>query len=105
MKDWKELTTIQKILIGSFVAIILMLIPESGFLLDVGGIDLVLFILFFYSQNIKQWFDVYFGVIEYPTIGLKTFVTHTTFTGVFMLITGSVVMAYGVFLILMFLKG
>jgi len=105
MKSWKELTRIQKILMGAFVISIVILVPESGFLLDVGGIDLLLFILFFYSQNIKLWLDLHFGSMRYPEIGVKTFVTHATLTSVFMLMTGSVVLAYGFFLVVMFMNG
>jgi len=61
MKDWKELTSTQKILIGLFVITLIALIPESTFLLDTGGIDLLLFILFKYSQNIKLWYQLHFG--------------------------------------------
>jgi hypothetical protein len=63
MKDWKELTTIQKVLVGLIVGTVLILVPESTFLLDVGGIDLFLFILFMYSQNIRLWVDLYFGFL------------------------------------------
>jgi len=104
MKDWKELTSIKKILIGAFVITLVILVPESAFLLDAGGIDLLLFILFMYSQSIKLWVDLHFGFLKYPNIGVITFVTHTTFTSVFMLITGSVILAYGFFLLLMFVK-
>jgi len=105
IKEWKELTRIQKILIGAFVISIVILVPESGFLLDVGGIDLLLFILFFYSQNIKLWFDLHFGFMKYPHIEVKTFITHTTLSSTLMLLTGSVGLAYGFFLVVMFLKG
>jgi len=108
MKLWKELHQIedlnktQKIVLGIVVLTVVMLIPESTFLLDVGGLDLVLFILLIYGQNIKQWFDIHFGFMSYPHIEIKTFATHTTLSSVLMLMTGSVVLAYGFFLIVMF---
>jgi len=111
MKLWKELNQLkelsktQKILLGMLVIAVVMLIPESAFLLDVGGIDLLLFILLFYGQNMKQWFDLHFGFINYPNIGIKTFVTRATLSSALMFVTGSVVLAYGFFLVVMFLGG
>ena len=105
MKEWKELSRVQKVLVGLFILTIVLLIPETSFLIDVGGVDLILFILFMYSQNIKMWFESYVGVLTYPTIDNKTFVLHTTATSLFFGLSGSVVFAYGVFLVLMFVKG
>jgi len=105
MKEWKELSRVQKVLVGLFILTIVLLIPETSFLIDVGGVDLILFILFMYSQNIKMWFESYVGVLTYPTIDNKTFVLHTTTTSLFFWLSGSVVFAYGVFLVLMFVKG
>jgi len=110
MKLWKELNKIeelsktQKILLGILVITVVMLIPESAFLLDVGGLDLILFMLLFYSQNIKLWFDLHFGLMSYPNIGIKTFVTRATLSSTLMLLTGSVGLAYGFFLLVMFLE-
>jgi len=111
MKLWKELNQIeelsktQKILLGILVITVVMLIPESAFLLDVGGLDLLLFMLLFYGQNMKQWFDLHFGLMCYPNIGIKTFLTRATLSSVLMFVTGSVVLAYGFFLVVMFLRG
>ena len=105
LKHTQDLTNIQKIVLGMLIIMVVIFVPESAFLLDVGGIDLFLFIFFFYSQSIKLWVELHFGCLKYPNIGRKTFVTHMTFTSIFMWVTGSVVFAYGVFLVLMFLKG
>ena len=105
MKEWKELSRLQKVLVGLLIITIMMLIPETSFLIDVGGVDLILFFLFTYSQNIKMWIESYVGVLTYPTIDNKTFVLHTTSTSLFFWLSGSVVFAYGVFLVLMFVKG
>ena len=110
MNLWKELrqrelTRLQKILLGVLIISLVMLVPESSFLLDVGGIDLILFMLFMYSQNIKVWLDTYFRVLHYPTIDRQTFVIHSTVSSLFLWFTGSVVLAYGIFLISMFMKG
>ena len=105
MKEWKELSGVQKVLVGLFILTIVLLIPETSFLVDVGGVDLILFIFFMYSQNIKIWFENYEGVLTYPSIDNKTFVLHTTATSLFFWLSGSVVFAYGVFLVLMFVKG
>ena len=105
MKDWKKLSRLKKILLGLFIISIVILIPETSFLLDAGGVDLILFLLFMYSQNIKIWFENYKGILTYPSIDNKTFAVHTTATSLFFWLSGSVVFAYGVFLVLMFLKG
>ena len=105
MKEWKELSRVQKVLVGLFILTIVLLIPETSFLVDVGGVDLILFILFMYSQNIKMWLESYVGVLTYPTIDNKTFVLHATATSLFFWLSGSVVFSYGVFLVLMFVKG
>ena len=105
MKEWKELSRLQKVLLGLFILTIVLLIPEASFLIDVGGVDLILFMLFMYSQNIKMWFESYVGVLTYPTIDNKTFALHTTATSLFFWLSGSVVFSYGVFLVLMFVKG
>ena len=104
MKEWKELSKLQKVLVGLLIISIVLLIPESSFLVDVGGVDLILFILFMYSQNIKIWIESYAGLLTYPSIDNKTFVLHTTATSLFFWLSGSVVFAYGVFLVLMFVK-
>ena len=105
MKEWKELSRLQKALVGLFILTIVLLIPEASFLVDAGGVDLILFILFMYSQNIKMWFESYVSLLSYPSIDNKTFVLHTTTTSLFFWLSGSVVFTYGVFLVLMFLKG
>jgi len=104
MKEWKELSRVQKVLVGLFILTIVLLIPETSFLIDVGGVDLILFFLFMYSRNIKMWFESYVGVLTYPTIDNKTFVLHATTTSLFFGLSGSVVFSYGVFLFLMFVK-
>jgi len=109
MNLWKELkqvelTRLQKILLGLFVISLVILVPESAFLLDVGGIDLILFMLFMYSQNIKVWFDTYFGTIKYPLIEPKTYVKSVSLSSALFFITSSFVFSSGFFLLLMFLK-
>jgi len=103
LKSLKELTYLQKILIGLLIVSLVMLVPESAFLLDVGGLDLILFILLMYSQNIQNWYTMYFSSVSYPAIDTQTFVVHSTVTSVFLWVTGSVVFSYGFFLVLMFM--
>jgi len=104
LKNLKELTSLQKIIIGVLIVSVVMLVPESAFLLDVGGLDLILFILLMYSQNIQNWYTLYFGSISYPAINTQTFVAHSTVTSMFLWVTGSVVFSYGFFLLLMFMQ-
>jgi len=104
LKNLKELTNLQKILLGLLIVSLLVVMPEMSFLLDVGGLDLILFILLMYSQNIQNWYTMYFGSVSYPAINTQTFVAHSTVTSVFLWVTGSVVLSYGFFLVLMFMQ-
>jgi hypothetical protein len=103
MKIWEELSRIQKILLGILIGTILISIPESVFLIDVGGVDLVLFFLVMYSQNIKVWVDLHFGMIKYPMIETKIYVKSMSLSSVLFVITSSFVFSSGFFLLLMFL--
>ena len=105
MKTWKELSRLQKVLVGLLIISIVLLIPEASFLVDAGGVDLILFMLLMYSQNIKLWFENSMNIFSYPSMSNRTFVVRSTATGLFFWLSGSVVFAYGVFLVLMFLKG
>jgi len=105
LKHIQELSKIQKILLGMLIIVVVMLVPESAFLLDAGGIDLILFILLMYSQNLKLWFNAHFGALRYPSLDNRTFVTHSTVSSLFWWMTGSVLLAYGFFLVSMFMRG
>ena len=104
MKSWEELSRTQKILLGVLIGTILISIPESAFLLDVGGIDLVLFILVMYSQNIKMWYDLHFGMLKYPMIETSTYIKSISFSSILFFITSSFVFSSSFFLLLMFLR-
>ncbi len=104
MKTWEELSRIQKILLGILIGTILISIPESAFLIDVGGVDLVLFFLVMYSQNIKVWVDLHFGMIKYPMIETGTYVKSMSLSSVLFVITSSFVFSSGFFLLLMFFR-
>jgi len=104
MKIWEELTRIQKLFIGLFFISIVLLIPETTFLLDAGGIDLIVFILFMYSQNVKSWYDLHFGMIKYPLIETKSYVKSVSLTSVFFLMTSSLVFSFSFFMLLMFMR-
>ena len=104
MKSWNELTRMQKILLGLFIGAILISIPESAFLLDAGGIDLILFILVMYSQNIKMWYDLHFGMIKYPMIETRAYVKSVSLSSVLFFIKSSFIFSSGFFLLLMFLR-
>jgi len=104
MKSWNELTRIQKILLGLLVATIVMLVPESSFLVDVAGVDLILFFLMMYSQNIMTWFDMHLGAVTYPIIETRTYIKSVSFTSILFWITSSFVFSSGFFLVLMFIR-
>lgn len=46
MKSWNELSLLEKVLLGAFLITILALVPEMGFLIDIGGIELITGIIF-----------------------------------------------------------
>ena len=104
MKSWNELTRIQKILLGLLVAVIVMLVPESAFLIDVGGVDLILFFFLMYSQNIKTWFDMHLGVVTYPMIETKTYVKSVSLAYILFWMMSSFVFSSVFFLVLMFMR-
>jgi len=105
MKTWKELKRVQKILLGLLIVTILISVgPESAFLLDVGGIDLILFILVMYSQNVKMWYDLHFGMIKYPMIETRAYVKSVSLSSALLFVTSSFVFSSGFFLLLMFLR-
>jgi len=104
MKSWHELTRIQKILLGTLVIMVVMLVPESAFLLDAGGIELIVFFLTMYSQNLKLWFDLHFSMIKYPMIETRTYIKSVSLTSMLYWITSSLVFSSGFFLVLMFMR-
>jgi len=104
MKSWNELTRTQKILLGLLVATIVMLVPETSFLIDAGGVDLILFFLLMYSQNIKVWFDMHLGAVTYPIIETKTYVKSVSLASMLFWIASSFVFSSGFFLVLMFIR-
>lgn len=104
MKNWNELSRIQKILLGLLIGTILITVPESGFLVEVGGVDLVLFIVVMYSQNIKIWYDLHFGMLEYPMIETGTYIKSISLSSALFFITSSFVFSSLFFLMLMYLK-
>ncbi len=105
MKSWNELTRTQKILLGILIGIILISIPEAAFLLDAGGIELIVFFLTMYSQNIKLWFDMHLDIIKYPVvIETKTYVKSVSLTSVLFWVTNSFLFSLAFFLLFMFMR-
>ena len=105
MKTWEELTRIQKIFLGLFIGAILISVgPESAFLLDVGGVDLILFIVVMYGQNIKAWGEMYLGIIKYPLIETGTYIKSVSLSSILFFITSSFIFSSGFFLLLMFFR-
>jgi len=104
MKTWKELSRVEKIVFGFLLVCAFLLMPEASFLMGVGGVDLGLFVLLMYSQNIKTWVDMHFGMISYPLIETKSYVKSISLSSVLFFITSSFVFSSGFFLLLMFLR-
>ena len=104
MKTWKELSRIEKVLFGFLLIIAFILVPEVSFLMNVGGLELGLFVLLMYAQNIKAWYDLHLGMIQYPLIETGTYIKNVSFSSVLFFITSSFVFSSSFFLLLMFLK-
>ncbi len=104
MKSWNELTRTQQIPLGVLVIIIVILVPESAFLLDAGGVELIIFFLTMYSQNLKLWLDLHFGMITYPIIDSRTYVKSVSFTSILFWITSSFAFSSAFFLVLVYTR-
>jgi len=104
MKTWKELSRIEKVLFGFLLIIAFILVPEVSFLMNVGGVELGLFILFMYVQNIKAWCEMYFGVIKYPLIETGTYIKSVSLSSILFFITTSFIFSSSFFLLLMYMK-
>jgi len=103
MKAWKELSLVEKIVVV-VILLIMASSPELAFLLDAGGIDMVLMILFVYSYQIKTWLDMHLGFLKYPIIEKSSYIKSVSLSSALLFVTSSFVFSSGFFLLLMFLR-
>jgi len=104
MKTWEELSRVEKTVFGFLLLCAFILIPEASFLMGIGGVDLGLFILIMYGQNIKRWYESYFGILKYPIIETKTYVKSISLTSIFFIMTSSLMFSSSFFMLFMFVK-
>ncbi|WP_196140358.1 hypothetical protein [Aliikangiella sp. G2MR2-5] len=58
MKNWKELTNFQKLVITLAIVILALLAPEFMMLLDLGGIEAAFTCLLLYYKPLFQWLRI-----------------------------------------------
>jgi hypothetical protein len=110
MRHWNELSVIQKIFIGLFIAAAAFAGPEMVFLLDMGGIELAFGALFIYFKPLIVWVQskikwlssqlnmTKIAFLNSALFQPKVFTTHAVFCSVAMLLTGSFILSVGFFL-------
>jgi len=103
MKSWNELSLLEKVLLGAFLITILALVPEMGFLIDIGGIELITGIIFIYASSVKMYFQNLLALLAYPQIKKKIFLGSALLSSATLLTTGAMLFSGGLFLILMYM--
>jgi hypothetical protein len=110
MRNWNDLSLIQKLLIGLFIAFAAFAGPEMMFLIDIGGIELAFGALVMYFKPLIIWLQPklnwLYSQIKITKVGFlnsaifqpKVFTTHAVFCSVAMILTGSLVLSVGFFL-------
>jgi len=110
MRNWHDLSLIQKLLIGLFIAAAAFVGPEMMLLIDIGGIELAFGALVMYFKPLIVWLQpkinwlysqiqiIKVGFINSAILRPKVFTTHAVFCSVAMILTGSFVLSIGFFL-------
>ena len=110
MSNWKDLSLIQKVIIGLFIVAAAFAGPEMIFLIDIGGIELAFTALFLYFKPLLVWLQpkvnwialqVNIAKVAFLNSALfkpKVFTTHALFCSIAMILTGSFVLSVGFFL-------
>jgi len=117
MNSWKDLSLTKKIIFGALIIVATIFAPELMILVDVGGIDLAFGFLLFYYKPTIEWFkskiyalknnlqiarDI---ILNSALVRPKIFVVNAVYCGIFLLVTGSVLFSYGLFLPALFING
>jgi hypothetical protein len=110
MRNWNDLSLIQKLLIGLFIVFAAFAGPEMMFLIDIGGLELAFGALAVYFKPTIDWLQLkinwLYSQIQIIKIGFlnsaifqpRVFTTHAVFCSVAMILTGSLVLSVGFFL-------
>jgi hypothetical protein len=117
MSNWKDLSLIQKVIIGLFIVAAAFAGPEMMILLDIGGIELAFTALFFYFkplivwlQSKIEWISIQVNIAKMAFLNSsvlkpKIFTTHALFCSVAMILTGSFVLSVSFFLPALLVNG
>ena len=115
--NWKELSLIKKILIGSAILAAAMIAPELMLIIDIGGIDLAFGALFLYYKPVFTWIkDKKQMVNEELKIAKNIIITsalsrpriftlNTAFCSAVILTTGSLLFSFSFLLPALFISG
>ncbi len=110
MSNWKDLSLIQKVVIGLLIAVSAFAAPEMMMLLDFGGMELAFGFLLVYCKPFIVWAQpkinwvssqiniAKVGFLNSALFQPKVFTTHAVFCSVAMILTGSFVLSVGFFL-------
>lgn len=103
MRNWKELSLIQKLIIGLFIIVLAALAPELALLMDLGGIELAFTFMLMYLKPLFLWLKVkyeairelgniaYIAFINSASFKPKVYLTQASFCCIAMVFTGSLV--------------
>jgi Na+/pantothenate symporter len=110
MRNWENLSLIQKVVIGLLITIAAAFAPELMMLVDFGGIELAFSFLLVYCKPLIVWLQpkvnwvssqINIAKAAFLNSALcqpKVFTTHAVFCSVAMVLTGSFVLSIALFL-------
>ena len=89
---------------SSLSPLFLILVPEMGFLLDAGGIELITAMIFIYASSAKMYFQNVLAILAYPNIEHKSFLTSAMLTTLTFWATSAMLFSGGLFLMMMYMR-
>lgn len=110
MKNWEDLTLLQKIFFGSFILTIAVLAPEFALLIQFGGIEVAFAFLLIYLKPAISWFEAkysqlesrvllaYFSFKQSASTKPSVFITQAAFCCLALFITGSAALSFTFFM-------
>ncbi|MBW8182736.1 hypothetical protein [Shewanella nanhaiensis] len=110
MKQWEDLTLLQKILLTTFLIVAAIFVPEIAILLQFGGIEVTFVMLLVWMKPIWQWLSLKYQMlqVQLALIGFsirhsasvkpRIFLTQASFCCIAFFLTGSVTFAFSFFM-------
>lgn len=117
MKNWEDLTFVQKVVIGIGILAIAVFAPEIALLLQFGGIEVAFAFLFLASQPLITWIHrSYAQIKDIANVAItslshsksatpRVFALQSTFCCIAFALTGSDIFAFSFFMPSMLLNG